>query len=96
MSNKTENINRIEADEIDGFNDLGEIAQKQAGSISDYLERTTTSTGCTDDEKIRCAIKYGPQAIDNKILITISNTINSMEKSLEKMKIARARREKHI
>ena len=79
MSNKTENAGRIE-----GFDDLGEIAQKQAESIEDELERLVAPIGCSDDEKIRCAIKYGPQAIDNKILITISNTINSMAKSLEK------------
>ena len=33
---------------------------------------------CTEEERIQCALQYGPQAIDNRILVSISENINKM------------------
>lgn len=33
---------------------------------------------CSEDDRIRCALQYGPQAIDNRILVSISENINKM------------------
>lgn len=37
---------------------------------------------CTEEERIQCALKYGPQAIDNKILVSISENINTMAEAI--------------
>lgn len=37
---------------------------------------------CTQEERIECALKYGPRAIDNKILISVSENINKMAEAI--------------
>lgn len=57
--------------------DIIKAVQKQA------LEVDESSNGeCSNEQRIACAMKYGDQAIDNKILISISETINDMAKEI--------------
>lgn len=52
---------------------------------------------CTDMERVACALEYGPQAIDNKILISISENINTMAQAINKSEEQKSTaREKYI
>ena len=38
---------------------------------------------CTDEERIQCALKNGPYAIDNAILTSVSDNINKMAEKID-------------
>ena len=38
---------------------------------------------CTDDERVKCTTLLGPKAIENKILISISENINTMAQAIK-------------
>lgn len=58
------------------WNEMIKQAEKVI-DISDYKEHS-----CSEEDKIACALKYGPQAIDNKILVSISENINTMAQAI--------------
>lgn len=68
---------------------------KQAGNvvdISDYKREL-----CSEEDRIACALKYGPQAIDNKILVSISENINTMAQAInESERQKSAARDKYV
>ena len=38
---------------------------------------------CTDSDRVRCATMYGPRAVECKILVSISENINTMAESIK-------------
>lgn len=38
----------------------------------------TPRPDCTNDDKVQCATIYGPRAVESKILVSISENINTM------------------
>ena len=63
-------------------NDIWNEMMKQAENIVDISDYKKSS--CSEEDKIACALKYGPQAIDNKILVSISENINTMAQAMNK------------
>lgn len=45
---------------------------------------------CTDEERIQCALKYGPYAIDNAILTSISENINKMADKIDSSEVQKS------
>ena len=60
-------------------------AVAQANSLKQSTEENGLSSpqdGCTQEDRIQCALQYGPEAIDNKIIVSISENINTMAKAI--------------
>lgn len=55
-----------------------EIAE-QAAKVTTYPYKE-----CTPEERIACATKYGPQAIDNTILSSVSENVNKMADAINR------------
>lgn len=41
------------------------------------------SRKCTDAERVQCATRYGPRAVENQILASISENINTMAEAIK-------------
>ena len=70
--NELEELKRPDADISDILQEVTKQAREADDIPIDQISR------CTDDDRIACALRYGPQAIDNKILVSISENINIM------------------
>ena len=44
---------------------------------------TTGKHSCSDDERVECATKYGARAVECKILVSISENINTMAAAIK-------------
>lgn len=55
------------------------------GEIEDQAESADISPWheCTDRERVQCATLYGPKAVESKILISISENINTMAEAIK-------------
>ena len=53
-------------------NDIQEEIEEQAESADIRPHE------CTDDDRVQCATLHGPKAVENKILVSISENINIM------------------
>lgn len=75
--------NKIETDisSVPLPQDLIEEAVKQSDFVtpapSDLMESSERLL-CTEEDRIQCALQYGPRSIDSKILVSISENINAM------------------
>lgn len=61
-----------DTEEIVLLNDIQEEIEEQAESAD------VRPHECTDDDRVKCATVHGPKAVENKILILISENINAM------------------
>lgn len=69
------------ADVLDALSpDLVEQIKQQAGQATEFP--SLNQHLCTEDDQVACAIKYGPHAVHNKILISISDNINIMAQAI--------------
>lgn len=58
--------------------DIQEEIKEQAES-ADIL----TPHECTNDDRVQCATLYGPRAVESKILVSISENINTMAEAIK-------------
>lgn len=60
------------------LDDIQEEIVEQAESAE-----ITARPKCSDDERAHCATLYGPKAVESKILISISENINTMAEAIK-------------
>ena len=53
------------------------------------------SSLCSQEDQIKCALRYGPQAIDNKIIVSISENINIMATAITKSEDEKSKAREH-
>ena len=51
---------------------------------------------CSDDDRVRCATVHGLRAVENKILISISENINTMAGAITSEKQSRKKMQKVV
>ena len=77
-------------DEKDLLEEFQEEIEEQAESaeIETHIEETEITQPddfceCSNEKKAICATKHGPRAVENKILVSISENINTMAEAIK-------------
>lgn len=79
------------------FSDDVQEEIKEQAQTADIPAEVSVRHECTDDDRVQCATSYGPKAVENKILISISENINTMAEAIKESEDQkRAEREKCI